>query len=295
MTAPLVLASSAGALAASGTLLLRPTTPPWRAPGPTSGRRLSGSSRLWRGAVTPSGRLTLAGVVALAGLALAVLVGARLLAPLPALAGAVLFGALSARALKDRAHAAADRLAEAAAQAIDLLAADVSVGRSLGEALQSLTDDLTQVGEQPTLRRLGQLLAPVADGARLGGNVPGALREVAATPGCQAFGRVAAAWDLAETVGTPATVVLGRVALAVRGHSEHVRAVRAELAGARASARLLATLPLVGLLMGIGLGADPLHVLLETTYGQLALCGGIALELVGLAWTDRIARRAEGA
>ena len=63
----------------------------------------------------------------------------------------------------------------------------------------------------------------------------------------------------------------------------------------RASARLLAMLPLVGLLMAVGLGADPMHVLLETTYGQLALCAGIALELVGLAWTDRIARRAEAA
>jgi tight adherence protein B len=198
--------------------------------------------------------------------------------------------------LTGRRRAAADRLAEAVAEAIALLAADVSVGRGLSEALQNLTDDLMdQVGTDTARRRLGRLLGPVVEGARLGGNVPGGLREVAGVPGCEALARVAAAWDLAETMGTPAAVVLGRVALAVRGHATHVRAVRAELAGARASARLLATLPLVGLLMGIGLGARPVHVLLETTYGQLALCSGIALELVGLGWTDHIARRAEAA
>ena len=233
-------------------------------------------------------------VLLVAVLVAAGVVGLEVLAPLPALAGAVLATALTVRALTERAQAAADRLADAVAEAIALLAADVSVGRGLSEALQSLTDDLTDdVGSDSARRRLGVLLGPVVDGARLGGHVPTALREVAGVRGCEAFGRVAAAWDLAETVGTPAAAVLGRVALAVRGQAEHVRAVRAELAGARASARLLATLPLVGLLMGIGLGAHPVHVLLETTYGQLALCAGIALELGGLAWTDRIARRAE--
>jgi tight adherence protein B len=281
---------------ASGILLLRPPTPPWRRPGQSAGRGLSASAVRWRPSRLPSGRLGMFGVLLVALLAAAVVVVLGVLDPLPALAGAALAGGLIVRAWTERAQAAADRLADTVAEAIALLAADVSVGRGLGEALQSLTDDLTQhVDTDSARRRLGVLLAPVVDGARLGGHVPAALREVAGVPGCEAFGRVAAAWDLAETVGTPAAAVLGRVALAVRGHAEHVRAVRAELAGARASARLLAALPLVGLLMGIGLGAQPLHVLLETTYGQLALCAGIALELAGLAWTDRIARRAESA
>ncbi len=236
------------------------------------------------------------GVLLVAVLVAAGVVGLGVLDPLPALAGAALAAGLTVRALTERAQAGADRLADAVAEAIALLAADVSVGRGLSEALQSLTVDLTeQVDADSARRRLGELLVPVVDGGRLGGHVPTALREVAAVPGCEAFARVASAWDLTETVGTPAAAVLGRVALAVRGHAEHVRAVRAELAGARASARLLATLPVVGLLMGAGLGAHPLHVLLGTTYGQLALCAGIALELIGLAWTDRIARRAESA
>ena len=222
------------------------------------------------------------------------LVGLGTLDPPPAIAGAVLAGGLTARTFRERSRTAADRLADAVAEAIGLLAADVSVGRGLGDALQSLSDDLThEVEEDPSRRRLGLLLAPISEGARLGGHVPAALRELAGVPGCEAFGRVAAAWELAETVGTPAAAVLGRVSLAVRAHAEHVRAVRAELAGARASARLLATLPVVGLLMGVGLGAHPVHVLLETSYGQLALCAGVMLELVGLGWTDRIAHRAE--
>ena len=284
----------AGVLVVSGFLLLRPPTPPWRTPGQRGGRGLSMSAVRWRPVGLPSARLRLFATLLAALAPAAVVVGLGVADPLPASAGAVLAAGLTVRSMTERAQAAADRLADAVAEVIGLLAADVSVGRSLGEALQSLTDDLTQPGgADPARRRLGMLLGPVVDSGRLGGNVPNALREVAGVRGCEAFGRVAAAWDLAETAGTPAAAVLGRVALAVRAHAEHVRAVRAELAGARASARLLAMLPLVGLLMGVGLGADPVHVLLETTYGQLALCAGITLELVGLAWTDRIARRAE--
>jgi tight adherence protein B len=250
----------------------------------------------WRPERLSSAPVRMLGVVLAALVLAAGLPALGALDPLPAIAGALLAGGLTARTLRERSRAAADRLADAVAEAIGLLAADVSVGRGLGDALQSLSDDLTQqVEEDPSRRQLGLLLAPVSDGARLGGHVPAALRELAGVPGCEAFGRVAAAWELAETAGTPAAAVLGRVSLAVRAHAEHVRAVRAELAGARASARLLATLPVVGLLMGVGLGAHPMHVLLETSYGQLALCAGVMLELVGLAWTDRIAHRAEAA
>lgn len=290
------LALLAGVLASSATLLLRPPTPPWRMPGPRAGGPLRTMTVSWRPERLASAPMRMLGVLAAALVLAAGLTGLGALDPLPAIAGALIAGGLTARALHERSCAAADRLADAVAEAIGLLAADVSVGRGLVDALQSVSEDLTQQDEEdPSRRRLGLLVAQVSDGARLGGHVPAAFREVADVPGCAAFRRVAAAWELAETLGTPAAAVLGRVSLAVRAHAEHVRAVRAELAGARASARLLATLPAVGLLMGVGLGAHPVHVLLETSYGQLALCAGVMLELVGLGWTDRIAHRAEAA
>jgi tight adherence protein B len=71
------------------------------------------------------------------------------------------------------------------------------------------------------------------------------------------------------------------------------REVGAQLAGARASARLLAVLPVLGILLGSSMGADPLHVLLRTPYGLVCLALGAALASLGLWWTERLARSVE--
>jgi tight adherence protein B len=55
---------------------------------------------------------------------------------------------------------------------------------------------------------------------------------------------------------------------------------------------VLAGLPLLGLAMGSGVGADPWQVLTTTGTGQVLLVAGVALELAGLAWTRRLVRRA---
>ena len=67
----------------------------------------------------------------------------------------------------------------------------------------------------------------------------------------------------------------------------------AQLAGPRATAVLLALLPVFGLAMGNALGADPLAVLVGTPVGRGCLVLGLLLEVAGLLWTARITRRAE--
>ena len=62
-------------------------------------------------------------------------------------------------------------------------------------------------------------------------------------------------------------------------------------AGPRSSARLLAGLPLLGLAMGSGVGADPWAVLTTTGSGQALLVAGVLLEVAGIAWTGRLVRR----
>jgi tight adherence protein B len=68
--------------------------------------------------------------------------------------------------------------------------------------------------------------------------------------------------------------------------------LRTATAGPRASAMLLAGLPVLGLAMGSGVGADPWRVLTTTGTGQLLLVLGVALELAGLSWTGYLVRRA---
>jgi tight adherence protein B len=68
--------------------------------------------------------------------------------------------------------------------------------------------------------------------------------------------------------------------------------LRSALAAPRASAGLLAGLPLLGLAMGSGVGADPWHVLTRTGTGQALLVAGVALEIAGVAWSGRLVARA---
>lgn len=70
--------------------------------------------------------------------------------------------------------------------------------------------------------------------------------------------------------------------------------MQAQLAGARSTAVMLAGLPVLGLLLGTALGADPLHVLLHTGAGLGCLLVGGVLEGLGMWWALRIVRGAEG-
>jgi tight adherence protein B len=78
----------------------------------------------------------------------------------------------------------------------------------------------------------------------------------------------------------------------LRARRRHRLELRAATAAPRASALLLAGLPLLGLAMGSGVGADPWAVLTTTATGQVLLVAGVALEVLGLTWSRRLVRRA---
>ena len=80
----------------------------------------------------------------------------------------------------------------------------------------------------------------------------------------------------------------------VRADRATARVVATELASAQATARLLAVLPLAVLLLGNGLGGDPVGFLLGTPAGLVCLAAGLSLEYAGLVWLGRIADRVSG-
>lgn len=104
--------------------------------------------------------------------------------------------------------------------------------------------------------------------------------------------RIAAAVRLSARTGCSLAAVLAAVEDDIRARLRHARELRTAIAGPRASAALLAGLPLLGLAMGAGIGADPWRVLTTTGTGQVLLVLGVALEMVGLAWTARLVRSA---
>ena len=64
----------------------------------------------------------------------------------------------------------------------------------------------------------------------------------------------------------------------------------AQVAGPRMSGYVMALLPLLGLLLGAGMGADPVQVLLRSSVGNILLVIGVALTCAGLLWSARIIR-----
>lgn len=163
-------------------------------------------------------------------------------------------------------------------QALGALAAELEAGQPPGTAL-------SRAGGKPEAWPV--TLAAV----QVGGDVVAALgidaREHAV------LRQLAACWQVGADTGAGLAVSVGRLAATARA-AEDVRVdLEGQLAGPRATARMLALLPLVGIGFGMMLGSDPLAWLLGTTPGRLCLVAGTILTAVGAFWTGRIAARVE--
>ncbi len=171
-------------------------------------------------------------------------------------------------------------------------AADHTADRVLA-VCEALSSDLA-AGQPPlaSLDRVGAEwpeLSPVAAAARMGADVPSTLRELSARPGARQLCTVAAAWQVAAESGAGLASSIGQAAEAIRQDRRTARLVAGELAAARATARTLAVLPLGVLLLGTGLGGDPVGFLLDSVPGLVCLALGLALSFAGLLWLEKIA------
>ncbi|MBM4829477.1 MULTISPECIES: type II secretion system F family protein [Actinomycetes] len=179
-----------------------------------------------------------------------------------------------------------DGRADAVVALCGALAGELRAGRQPGEGLSAAARDSGGLGGHQ---------AAVLAAARFGGDVPGALTAAARQPGAEGLRGLAACWRVAVDQGAGLADGLDRLEAALRAERDQRADLRAQLSGARATAVMLAGLPLVGLALGAALGADPLHVLLHTPSGTVCLAAGGVLEGLGLWWALRIMRGAEEA
>jgi tight adherence protein B len=173
--------------------------------------------------------------------------------------------------------------------------------RRTADRLRSLTEGLGALGAE---LRSGRSLEAATEAAvaacsddDCGAALARALRvpDTAAPPDEElgaALDRVSAAVQLSARTGCSLAAVAAAVEDDLRSEQRLRQELRTATAGPRASAMLLAGLPAVGLAMGSGVGADPWRVLTGTGTGQVLLVVGVALELLGLLWSERLVRRA---
>lgn len=125
--------------------------------------------------------------------------------------------------------------------------------------------------------------------ARAGGDVAAALEHDAELQRLPMLHWTAACWRVGETSGAGLAASMDRLLQSARAIEEINVQLEAQLAAPRATARMLATLPLIGIAMGMLMGANPLAWLTTTGPGVLCLAAGIAFTVAGWVWTGRIA------
>ncbi|WP_374200247.1 type II secretion system F family protein [Streptomyces sp. AC555_RSS877] len=170
---------------------------------------------------------------------------------------------------------------------------DVRSGVREPKGLGRVRAGVPDFGGLAGLGGLGEAEAAVLAAARFGGDVPAALAGAAREPGAEGLLGLAACWRVAVDQGAGLAAGLDRLEGALRAERDQRADLRAQLAGARSTAVMLAGLPVLGLALGTALGADPLHVLLHTGAGLGCLLAGGLLEGLGMWWAMRIVRGAE--
>lgn len=162
------------------------------------------------------------------------------------------------------------------AQACSVLAAQMRIGQVPAVALRSAATDC------PVLR-------PAVSDADLGGDVVHRWRDQAREPGMDGLADLARAWQLAVSTGAGMAAALDDVAEGLTEDEDLRLMINTEAAGPRASGKIMAALPLVGIGLGYAIGGDPLQFLVATPYGWGCLIAGSLLACAGVLWMERVA------
>jgi tight adherence protein B len=171
-------------------------------------------------------------------------------------------------------------------------------GRTLETALDVLVGEL-RVGAHPvrafrvaadeTAGAVGGSLRAVSARARLGADVTAGLRVAARSSALPAqWDRLAVCWQLASDQGLAIATLMRSAQRDIAERQRFSARVASSMAGARATATILAGLPVLGVLLGQLIGARPLSFLFGGHAGGWLLVVGSTLSCGGLLWSDRI-------
>ncbi|ODR27495.1 type II secretion system F family protein [Mycolicibacterium porcinum] len=207
------------------------------------------------------------------------------LVPLPvALAAAVVAATVMIR--RRRGHARRLRQQESAAlqAALEVLVGELRTG------VHPVTAFATAGGEVSGPVQRG--MSAVAARARLGADVAAGLEDVAgASQLPMHWQRLGACWRLAHAHGLSIATLMRTAQRDIVERERFSSHVEASMAGPRATATVLAGLPVAGMALGQLIGARPLEFLFGAGIGGWLLMVGVLLACVGLMWSDQITER----
>jgi tight adherence protein B len=207
------------------------------------------------------------------------------LAPVAASAAAAIVTALIA--LRRKASRKRTRRAEEAASlqaALGILVGELRVGAHPVVAFERAAAEVDGA--------VAESLLAVAARARLGADVSAGLHSAAMQSTVpQYWERLSATWLLAQTRGLAIVALIRAAEQDVVERERFAAGVTAGMAGARATAAILAGLPVLGVGLGHLIGAQPLRFLLSGGVGGWCLVIGVTLACTGLWWSDRITDR----
>jgi tight adherence protein B len=146
--------------------------------------------------------------------------------------------------------------------------------------------------------RTAEPAAVVAGMLAVGGSTAEGLRLAASRltgPGVEALSWLAAAVEVIDRSGAPAALVLDEVGTGLIAQIAQADEREVALAGPRATASVLAALPLAGVALGALIGVNILGVLFGTPLGWACTASGGLLWGLGRAWSSRLVRSASRA
>jgi len=175
------------------------------------------------------------------------------------------------------------RAAEAAALrgALDILVGELRVGAHPVAAFGVAANETEGI--------VATAMRTISARARLGADVTAGILSVAhrsSLPG--QWERLAVCWQLAQAHGLAIGTLMQTAQRDLVERQRFSSRVEAGMAGARTTAAVLAGLPVVGIVLGQAIGADPLGFLFAGGFGGWLLIIGVLLACAGLLWCDRI-------
>ncbi|MEV0947378.1 type II secretion system F family protein [Rhodococcus sp. NPDC049939] len=168
---------------------------------------------------------------------------------------------------------------------LEVVTAELRVGAHPAAACETAADECAGT--------VSAALRAASARARLGGSAADGFR-ITNSPVAIELKRIADTWAVAEAHGLALVELLEAARADLLGRSRFRQRTEAGLAGARATASVLAGLPLLGIGLGQMMGAAPLKVLFSGGLGGILLIFGAGLACAGLLWTDRITGRVTG-